>query len=147
MTTRSRKVFINLPVRDLPKTMAFFSALGFEYNAKFTDQNAACMILSDEAYVMLLADPFFKNFTTRELADSSRQTEAIIAISCDGRDEVDAFVDRAQRAGAADAMPPQDHGFMYARSFYDLDGHHWEVLWMDPRAVEQGPQQYTATLH
>ncbi len=140
--TTARKMFVNLAVRDLNAAKAFFSALGFEYNPKFTDQNAACMIVSDEAYVMLLAEPFFKTFTRRELCDTSRQTEALIALSCESRAEVDDLVKKAVAAGGRDAMPEQDHGFMYARSFYDPDGHHWEVLWMDPKAVELGPEAY-----
>ena len=140
-----RKIFVNLAVRDLPRTKAFFSALGFNYNPKFTDDNAACMVVSDEGYVMLLAEPFFKTFTKREVCDTSRQTEALIALSCDSRNEVDELVKKAINAGGRDAMPARDHGFMYGRSFYDLDGHHWEVMWMDPKAVELGPEVYMAS--
>ena len=139
-----RKMFINLAVRDLMRAKEFFSALGFDYNPKFTDDNGACMVISDESYVMLLAEPFFKTFTKREVCDSTRQTEALIALSCESRNEVDALVKKAVEAGGRDAMPPQDHGFMYGRSFYDLDGHHWEAVWMDPKAVELGPQEYMA---
>lgn len=139
-----RKMFINLAVRDLTRAKEFFSALGFDYNPKFTDDNGACMVISDESYVMLLAEPFFKTFTKREVCDSTRQTEALIALSCESRNEVDALVKKAVEAGGRDAMPPQDHGFMYGRSFYDLDGHHWEAVWMDPKAVELGPQEYMA---
>ena len=131
-----RKIFVNLPVRDLKKSMEFFAALGFTYNPKFTDQNAACMIISNEAFAMLLAEPFFKTFTKREPCDTTRQTEALIALSCGSRAEVDATVKKAIAAGGTHAMDPMDHGFMYAWSFYDLDGHHWEVFWMDPKAVE-----------
>jgi len=141
----ARKIFVNLAVRDLPRAKAFFSALGFEYNPKFTDDNAACMVISDDAYVMLLAEPFFKTFTTREVCDTSRHTEALIALSCESRKEVDELANKAIGAGARDAMPAQDHGFMYFRSFYDLDGHHWEVLWMDPKAAELGPEAYVTS--
>jgi predicted lactoylglutathione lyase len=141
-THTGRKIFVNLAVSDLNRAKAFFSALGFGYNPKFTDDNAACIIVNDEAYVMLLAEPFFKTFTTRQVCDTSRQTEALIALSCESRDQVDELVRKAAGAGGRDAMPPQDHGFMYGRSFYDLDGHHWEVVWMDPKAVELGPQAY-----
>ena len=137
-----RKIFVNLAVRDLKRAKAFFSALGFDYNPKFTDENAACMVVSDESYVMLLAEPFFKTFSKRELCDTSRQTETLIALSCETRDEVDELTKKAIEAGGRDAMPAQDQGFMYGRSFYDLDGHHWEVFWMDPKAVELGPQAY-----
>src|SRR5262245_24221545 len=140
-----RKIFVNLAVRDLKRTKAFFSALGFDYNAKFTDDKAACMVISDDAYVMLLAESFFKTFTKREVCDTARQTEALIALSCGSRDEVDELLKKAVGAGGRDAMPAQDHGFMYGRSFYDPDGHHWEVFWMDPNAVELGPEAYVAS--
>jgi predicted lactoylglutathione lyase len=134
----ARKLFVNLAVRDLGKAKAFFSGLGFEYNPQFTDEKAACMILSEEAFVMLLTEPFFRGFTKREPCDTTRQTEALLALSCTSRAEVDQLVKTALAAGGQPAMPPQDHGFMYGHSFYDLDGHHWEVLWMDPAAVQKG---------
>jgi predicted lactoylglutathione lyase len=133
----SRLIFVNLAVRDLKKSKAFFSSLGFTYNPTFTDDKAACMIVSDKAFVMLLEEPFFRSFTTRELCDTSRQTEGLFALSCASRGEVDDLVGKAIAAGGSHAMPPQDHGFMYGRSFYDVDGHHWEVLWMDPKAAQQ----------
>ena len=132
----SRKLFVNLAVRDLKTSMAFFSALGFAFNPKFTDDNAACMIVSDDAYVMLLTEPFFRGFTKRELCDTTRQSEALLAVSCRDRAEVDELVNKAVAAGGSHAMDPQDHGFMYAWSFYDPDGHHFEVVWMDPKAAE-----------
>src|SRR4029450_12095757 len=135
-----RKCFVNLAVRDLKRAQAFFAALGFDFNPKFTDENGACMVLSDEGYVMLLAEPFFTHFTTREVCRPSPQTEALVALSCESRNEVDELVKKAIGGGAREVMPKQDHGFMYGRSFYDLDGHHWEVMWMDPMAVEMGPQ-------
>jgi predicted lactoylglutathione lyase len=131
----ARQVFINLAVRDLAATKTFWSQLGFEFNPKFTDDKAACMILSDSAFVMLLAEPFFQSFTKRELCDTTRATEAMLALSCPSRDAVDAIVARAIAAGGSHAMPPQDHGFMYGWSFYDRDGHHWEVMWMDPSGL------------
>jgi len=130
--THSRKLFVNLAVRDLKKSMAFFRKLGFEFNPKFTDDKAACMIISEEAFVMLLGEPFFKTFTKRQLCDTTRQTEGLFALSCGSRAEVDAMVKKAVVAGGKHAMDPQDHGFMYGWSFYGLDDHHWEVLWMDP---------------
>jgi predicted lactoylglutathione lyase len=132
----ARKIFVNLAVRDLQKSMGFFSALGFAFNKQFTDDKAACMVISEEAYVMLLSEPFFKSFTKREACDTSRATEALLALSCESRAEVDAIVRKAIDAGGQHAMDPQDHGFMYGWSFYDLDGHHWEVLWMDPNAIQ-----------
>jgi uncharacterized protein len=132
----ARKIFVNLPVRDLQKSMDFFSSLGFTFNRQFTDEKAACMVISDEAYVMLLAEPFFKTFTKHEQCDTSKATEALMALSCESRAEVDAMVRKAIDAGGAHAMDPLDHGFMYGWSFYDLDGHHWEVLWMDPKGIQ-----------
>jgi uncharacterized protein len=129
--TRSRKLFVNLAVRDLRRSMGLFSQLGFEFDPRFTDDKAACMVVSDEAYVMLLVEPFFRTFTKRELCDTSTRTEGIFALSCVSRDEVDELVRKAIAAGGSAAMPPVDHGFMYSSSFYDLDGHHWEVLWMN----------------
>ena len=132
----ARKMFVNLPVRDLKKSMAFFSALGFTFNPKFTDENAACMIISDEGFAMLLAEPFFRTFTERQPCDTSRHTETLIALSCSSRGEVDDLVKKAIAAGGTHAMDAKDHGFMYTWSFYDPDGHHWEVFWMDPAAVQ-----------
>ena len=132
----ARKIFVNLAVRDLQKSMEFFSTLGFTFNRQFTDDKAACMVISDEAFVMLLSEPFFKSFTRREQCDTSRSTEALMALSCESRAEVDEIVRKAIDAGGKHAMDPQDHGFMYGWSFYDLDGHHWEVLWMDPNAIQ-----------
>jgi uncharacterized protein len=133
--THARNIFVNLPVRDLKKSIAFFSSLGFQFNPKFTNDAGACMIVSGDAYVMLLTETFFKTFTKRELCDTTRQTEGLIAMSCGSRAEVDDLVHRALAAGGTPAMDPLDHGFMYGWSFYDLDGHHWEVLWMDPAAA------------
>ena len=133
--TSVRKIFVNLAVRDLEESKAFFSALGFSFNPKFTDANAACMIVSDEAFVMLLNQSFFKTFTKREVCDTSRYTEGLLALSCQSRTEVDELVKKAVAAGGRHAMEPQDHGFMYGWSFYDLDGHHWEPFWMDPKAA------------
>ena len=135
--TASRKLFVNLPVRDLSRSMAFFAKLGFSFNPQFTDDRAACMIISDEAYVMLLAESFFRTFTKRELCDGTRQTEGLFALSCGSRAEVDELVRTAVGAGGQHAMDPMDHGFMYGWSFYDPDGHHWEVLWMDPAHIEK----------
>jgi predicted lactoylglutathione lyase len=131
-----RKIFVNLRVHDLTRSMAFFSGLGFSFNPHFSDEKAACMIVSDEAFVMLLTEPFFRTFTQREPCDTTRFTEGLFALSCSSRAEVDALVATAVGAGGAVAMPPQDHGFMYGRSFYDLDGHHWEVIWMDPATIQ-----------
>lgn len=137
MAANPRLLFVNLAVRDLEKSKEFFSVLGFEFNPKFTDDNAACMIISDKAFAMLLAEPFFKGFTSKEICDTSRSSEGLFALSADSRAEVDELVKKALANGATHAMDPKDHGFMYGWSFYDLDGHHWEVMWMDP-AVANG---------
>ena len=133
---QSRKLFVNLSVKDLERAKAFFSKLGFTFNPQFTDEKAACMVVSEEAFVMLLTEPFFRGFTRREIADTSRHTEGLFALSCNSRSEVNDFVRIAVENGGAHAMDAQDHGFMYAWSFYDPDGHHWEVMWMDPKALE-----------
>jgi predicted lactoylglutathione lyase len=133
--SRSRKMFVNVPVRDLKRSMDFFGKLGFSFNPKFTDEKAACMIIGEDAYVMLLTEPFFRTFTKKDLCDTSKYTEGLFALSCGSRTEVDQMVKAATAAGGKPAMDPQDHGFMYGWSFYDLDGHHWEVIWMDPKAV------------
>jgi predicted lactoylglutathione lyase len=133
---RSRQIYVNLPVRDLKKSVEFFSGLGFSFNPKFTNDSGACMIISGDAFVMLLTDPFFRTFTTRDVCDTTKQTEALLAISCGSRADVDEMVKKAVAAGGAHAMDPLDHGFMYGWSFYDLDGHHWEVLWMDAAAAQ-----------
>ena len=134
-TTSGRKIFVNLAVKNLERSMAFFGALGFTFNPQFTDDNAACMVISSEAYAMLLTEPFFRGFTTREPANTATHTEALIALSCDTRAEVDELLTKALAAGGSRAMESKDHGFMYVSSFYDPDGHHWEVFWMDPAAV------------
>ena len=131
----SRKIFVNLAVRDLKQSMDFFAKLGFTFNPKFTDDKAACMIVNEDAFVMLLAEPFFKTFTKRETCDTSTHTEGILALSSPSRAEVDELVHKAIAAGGKHAMDPMDHGFMYGWSFYDLDGHNWEVFWMDPAAA------------
>jgi uncharacterized protein len=132
----SRMVFVNLPVHDLDKSVAFFTSLGFEFNARFTDENATCMVVNDQALVMLLVRPFFSTFTTREVVDAASGTEVILGISAETREEVDTLADRALALGGGVAKEPSDEGFMYGRSFYDLDGHAWEVMWMDPSALQ-----------
>lgn len=134
---RSRQIYVNLAVRDLERSKDFFGKLGFSFNPQFTDENAACMIINEQAFVMLLQEEYFKTFTKQELCDTTTHTEALFAFSCDSREEVDQMVNTAIAAGSKHALDPMDHGFMYNWSFYDLDGHHWEVMWMDPKALEQ----------
>jgi predicted lactoylglutathione lyase len=128
-------IFVSLPVQDLAKSAAYFAGLGFEFNEEFTNENATCMVLSEQACVMLLGTPFFSTFTTKDVADAATGTEVILGVSAESRDEVDALVDRALALGGSVAKDPSDEGFMYGRSFYDLDGHAWEVMWMDASAV------------
>ncbi len=133
----SRKIFVNLPVRDLSKSVDFFTQLGFEFDPQFTDENATCMIVSDEAFVMLLVEDFFKTFTKKQLCDTTAHTEAILALSACSREQVDEIVNKALAAGGQPSNDPMDQGFMYGWSFQDIDGHLWEVIYMDPSAVGQ----------
>ena len=137
----SRLLFLNLPVTDLTASREFFAELGFEFNEKFCDDGAVCMVVSDHAYVMLLQRDRFAEFVTKPVADASAATALTVAVSAEDRDAVDAFAEAALAAGASAAKDPQDYGFMYQRSFHDLDGHLWEVAWMDPVAVEKGPAE------
>ena len=132
----SHKLFVSLPVKNLERSVAFFKALGFAFNPKFTDENAACMLIGDAAYAMLLAEPFFRTFTKKEIYDAATHTGGAYGLSCESRAEVDALAAKAVAAGGREAGPPQDHGFMYSRSFEDLDGRHWEVVWMAPQDAQ-----------
>ena len=132
----ARKIFVNLAVKDLDKAVEFFTKLGFSFDPRFTDKTATCMIVSDEAFVMLLVESKFREFTKKELADATTQTEAILALSAESREQVDELADKALEVGGSPANDPMDMGVMYGRSFQDLDGHLWEVIWMDPSALE-----------
>ena len=132
----TRMIFFNLPVKDLTASVDFFTALGFTFNPQFTDENATCMIVNDYAFVMLLVEPFFKTFTSKGIADTSKEIEALTAVSVDSRDDVDVFLSTAIEGGATESREAQDQGFMYSRAFADLDGHVWEVIWMDPSGIE-----------
>jgi uncharacterized protein len=126
----STQVFINLPVLDLPVAKAFYTALGYSINPQFSNDDAACVVISDSIHVMLLVHPFFRTFTSKDICDTSRQTEVILCLSADSREAVDALTERALQAGGTQPSPTQDLGFMYGRSFTDPDGHHWEVMVM-----------------
>ena len=128
------KLFVNLAVRDLGRSVDFFGKLGFRFDPDYTDDTATCMVVSEEAFVMLLEEDRFRDFTDRGICDTSTHSEGLFALSCSSRDEVDALVKVALEAGGTPAQDPQDHGFMYGWSFYDPDGHHWELFWMDPAA-------------
>ena len=130
------KIFVNLPVKDLDKSKAFFGKLGYTFNAQFTDETAACMVITDDIYAMLLTEPKFKEFSKKPIADAHKTTEVLIALSMDSKDEVNRVVDAAIKGGGSEARDPQDYGFMFLRSFSDLDGHTWEIFWMDPKHVQ-----------
>jgi len=134
----NKLIFINLPVQDLPKSMEFFKALGYSFNAQFSDENGACLVISDIIHAMLLTHEKFTGFMPKgnSIVDARKATEVLIALSCESRAEVDEIVSKAVAAGGNTYNEPQDHGFMYAHSFQDLDGHVWEVFWMDPAALQ-----------
>ena len=134
----AKQIFINLPVKDLKKTMAFFEKLGFTFNMQFTDDNAACMIIGENIYAMLLLEKFFKTFTNKEIADAKKTTEVLIAIDAESRQSVDEMIKKAVEAGGSTYRNPQDNGWMYGHSFADLDGHQWEVLYID---IEKMPKE------
>ena len=132
-----RKLFVNIPVQDVQRAIDFFEALGFTFNAQFTDASATCMLVGEDAYFMLLQRDRFQSFTKAAVGDPRADTQHFLAVGVESREAVDAMVHRAIELGGTHAVEPQDHGFMYGWSFYDLDGHHWEVFWMDP-SVPQG---------
>ena len=136
----NRKLFVNLPVADLDRSVEFFTKLGFTFDPRFTDETATCMNIGEDAYAMLLVKQRFQDFTKKQIADSTQQTEAILAVSAESREAVDELADTALEVGGSAANPPIEMGdFMYGRSFPDLDGHIWEVIWMDPKTLEQSP--------
>ena len=131
------KIFINLPVKDLNISMNFFKKVGFSFHPQFTDEKAACMVISDTIFAMLITEPFFKTFTKKEISDAKNTTEVLIALDAASRQEVDDTIRRAVEAGGSTYMDPQDHGWMYGHSFADPDGHQWEILYMDETAIPQ----------
>ncbi|GAB4066133.1 VOC family protein [Ancylobacter sonchi] len=126
----ARQIFVNLPVKDLKRSVTFFTALGFSFNLQFTNDDATCMIIGENFYAMLLVEPFFKRFTHKAIADASKTTEVLVALAVDDREVVDALVAKARAAGGAVPREPQDMGFMYSHGFEDPDGHIWEVFHM-----------------
>ena len=130
------KLFVNLPVKDLNKTVEFFTKLGFTFNPQFTDENATCMIVGKDIFVMLLVEKF-KTFTKKEISDVSKNTEVIVALSTQSREEVDQMMEKVVGAGGKESRDPQDHGWMYGRSFEDIDGHLWEIFYMDETAIKK----------
>lgn len=127
----AKQIFLNLPVKDLNKSIKFFAKLGFKFNPQFTDKNATCMIIGKNIFAMLLVEKFFKSFIKKGISDARKATEAIIGITAESRNEVDSLLKKAMSAGAKRANKPYDHGWMYGASFHDLDGHIWEIFFMD----------------
>ena len=139
----TQMIFVNLPVADLEASKAFYSAIGFRNEPRFTDDTAAAMQLSDVIHVMLLTHDKWRSFTRKAIPDAKVSAQVMVCLSRESREHVDAtLADVAKAGGTADCDPPQDYGFMYGRSFEDPDGHNWEVMWMDPAAAEQGPEAY-----
>ena len=130
-----KQIYVKLPVADLPRSRAFFESLGLHFEPKFSNDQGACLVIEEGSiHAMLLTHDFFKTFTSKPVADATRSTEVLVCLSCESRAEVDALVQRALAAGGTAPRPPQDHGFMYAHGFEDLDGHIWELVAMDPNA-------------
>ena len=131
-----RKIFVNLPIKNMEKSQAFFKSLGFSFDPNFTNDQGACLVISENHnYVMLLVESFFGTFTSKSIADAGKTAEVLVCLSCDSRAEVDEMVQKALAAGGKSPNAPQDHGHMYGHGFEDLDGHIWELVWMDPAAV------------
>jgi uncharacterized protein len=130
-------IFVNLAVKNLDKAKEFFSNLGYTFNQQFTDEKGACMVISETIYAMLISEAYFKTFIpNKEISDTSTSKEVLLALSADSRQQVDEMADKAVAAGGKNFRDPEDHGFMYSRSFEDLDGHVWEVFWMNPAHVQ-----------
>ncbi len=128
----TKQIFVNLPVKDLKKTTEFFTELGFRFNPQFTDDNATCMIIGENIFAMLLVEKFFKSFIpTKKICDSKMNTEVLVALSAESRKEVDEMIDKAIAAGGSEYRKAEDYGWMYGRSFEDIDGHIWEIGYMD----------------
>jgi uncharacterized protein len=134
----STKIFVNLPVKNLKKSIEFFTRLGFTFNPQFTDETATCMIVSEDIFVMLLTEEKFKSFTPKEICDAKKSTEVLLCLSSESREKVNEMVRKAVSAGGSTYNEPQDHGFMYAHGFQDLDSHIWEIIYMEPSAINQG---------
>jgi uncharacterized protein len=136
--TMSKQIFVNLPVKDLNQSVEFFTKLGFSFNPQFTDETTTCMIVSDDIFVMLLIHDKFKTFTPNAICDATKSTEVLVSLSSESRTAVDDIVSKAIAAGGKTYNEPQDHGFMYAHEFQDLDGHIWEIVYMEPDAIQSG---------
>ena len=128
------QIFVNLPVKNLKRSVEFFTKLGYTFNPKFTDENATCMIVGENIFVMLLVESFFKTFTKKEICDATQSTEVLVCLSCESRARVDELASKAVAAGGKTPMDSKDYGFMYQHGFEDLDGHLWELVYMEPGA-------------
>ncbi|MEP0873629.1 VOC family protein [Trichocoleus desertorum AS-A10] len=133
----STQIFVNLPVKDLNQSIEFFTQLGFQFNPQFTDETATCMIVSENIFVMLLTHEKFQTFTPNPICDATKSTEVLTCLSMESREKVDEMVHNAIAAGGTTYTEPQDYGFMYAHGFQDLDGHIWELMYMEPSAVDR----------
>ena len=133
--SNNKKIFVNLPVKDLNKSIDFFTKLGFSFNPQFTDENATCMVIAENIFAMLSVEKFFKTFTKKEIIDASISTEVGISLSVDSKEEVDDLVNKALAAGGKTPSVPDDRGFMYSWGFEDLDSHSWDIFYMDPSAI------------
>lgn len=133
------QIFVNLPIKDLNRSVEFFTKLGFTFNPQFTDENATCMVVSDDIFVMLLVEKFFKTFILKEVADATKSSEVIVSLSAESREAVDRLVDKALGSGGTASVEAQDHGWMYSRGFQDPDGHLWEFAYMDMSALPPQP--------
>lgn len=131
------KIFLNLAVKDLNKAVSFYNGLGFSTNPKFTNEKGACIVIDENIFVMILVEEFYKTFTNKQICDSTTTSEVLISISLDSREQVDEMIEKAVKTGGTDYIPAKDYGWMYQRTFLDLDGHHWEVFYMDESQIPQ----------
>jgi predicted lactoylglutathione lyase len=131
------RIFVNLPVKDLQKSIDFFTKVGFDFNPQFTDDRATCMIIGENIFAMLLVEDRFKDFTKKPISDATKSTEVLIALDAESREQVDEIIGAAVKAGGSIYSDPQDYGWMYSHSFADLDGHQWEFLYMDESAIPE----------
>ncbi|MBA2421738.1 MAG: VOC family protein [Chitinophagales bacterium] len=138
------KIFVNLPVKDLRRSIDFFTKLGYTFNPQFSDENSTCMIIGENIFAMLLVEARFKDFTKKAISDATKNTEVLIALDAESREKVDEMVKKAVDAGGSIYIDPQDHGWMYAHSYADLDGHQWEIVWMDENAAPQNEKTSSA---
>ncbi len=144
MTKMATKIFVNLPVKDLRRSIDFFTKLGYTFNPQFSDENTTCMIIGENIFAMLLVEARFKDFTKKAISDATKNTEVLIALDAESREKVDEMVKKAVDAGGSIYIDPQDHGWMYAHSYADLDGHQWEIVWMDENAAPQNEKTSSA---